>query len=332
MTVLRLKEIEKTYDSEFTLAPLELAIEEGEFFTLIGPSGCGKTTLLKVIAGLVTPDKGTIHHKGQDITEVVAERRHFAMMFQQPHLFPHMTVEQNVSFGLRMNKVPKTERTRRAKEALRQVGLESFAARYPSELSGGQQQRVSLARALVVEPELLLLDEPFSALDPQLKDEMQQLVKQLQKQLGITTVCVTHDQQEAFLLADRMAVMKEGKILQVGAPHTLYSHPDTRDVASFLGHTNVLAAQDAAALIPLTSLVRDNQLVIIPSEAIRLEETGTLGVIKHIQLQKDTALVTVALSKFEVVAKVWASRASNYKLGDQVFLNVEPNAIHLIPN
>lgn len=332
MTVLRLKEIEKTYDSEFTLAPLELAIEEGEFFTLIGPSGCGKTTLLKVIAGLVTPDKGTIHHKGQDITEVVAERRHFAMMFQQPHLFPHMTVEQNVSFGLRMNKVPKTERTRRAKEALRQVGLESFAARYPSELSGGQQQRVSLARALVVEPELLLLDEPFSALDPQLKDEMQQLVKQLQKQLGITTVCVTHDQQEAFLLADRMAVMKEGKILQVGAPHTLYSHPDTRDVASFLGHTNVLAAQDAAALIPLTSLVRDNQLVIIPSEAIRLEETGTLGVIKHIQLQKDTALVTVALSKFEVVAKIWASRASNYKLGDQVFLNVEPNAIHLITN
>lgn len=332
MTVLRLKEIEKTYDSEFTLAPLELVIEEGEFFTLIGPSGCGKTTLLKVIAGLVTPDKGTIHHKGQDITEVVAERRHFAMMFQQPHLFPHMTVEQNVSFGLRMNKVPKTERTRRAKEALRQVGLESFAARYPSELSGGQQQRVSLARALIVEPELLLLDEPFSALDPQLKDEMQQLVKQLQKQLGITTVCVTHDQQEAFLLADRMAVMKEGKILQVGAPHTLYSHPDTRDVASFLGHTNVLAAQDAAALIPLTSLVRDNQLVIIPSEAIRLEETGTLGVIKHIQLQKDTALVTVALSKFEVVAKVWASRASNYKLGDQVFLNVEPNAIHLIPN
>lgn len=332
MTVLHLEEVEKTYNSEFTLAPLELTIEEGEFFTLIGPSGCGKTTLLKVIAGLVTPDRGTLYHKGHDITEVLAEKRHFAMMFQQPHLFPHMTVEQNVSFGLRMKKVPKLERTRKAKEALRQVGLEAFLNRYPSELSGGQQQRVSLARALVVEPELLLLDEPFSALDPQLKEEMQQLVKQLQKQLRITTICVTHDQQEAFLLSDRMAVMKEGKILQVGAPHMLYSHPETREVARFLGHENVLTAQEAAALIPLIPTVRDNQLVIIPSEAIRFEEIGTRGVIRQIQLQKDTALVTVAVSELEVVAKVWASQASRYQLGDQVFLTFAPDAVHLIPN
>lgn len=332
MTILHLKEIEKTFGSEFTLAPLELAIEKGEFFTLIGPSGCGKTTLLKVIAGLVTPDSGTIHHKGHDITKVLAENRHFAMMFQQPHLFPHMTVEQNVSFGLRMQKVPKSERTRKAKEALRQVGLETFLNRYPSELSGGQQQRVSLARALVVEPELLLLDEPFSALDPQLKVEMQQLVKQLQKQLGITTICVTHDQQEAFVLSDRMAVMKEGKILQVGAPHTLYSQPITREVASFLGHENVFTAQEAVELIPLIPSVPDNQLVIIPAEAIRLEETGTLGVIRQIQLQKETALVTLAVSKLEVVAKVWASQASHYQQGDHVFLILAPDAIHLIPN
>ena len=330
--VLRLEEVEKTYDNEFTLAPLELDIQEGEFFTLIGPSGCGKTTLLKVIAGLVKPDRGTIYHKGHVITDVLAEKRHFAMMFQQPHLFPHMTVEQNVSFGLRMKKVPKSERTRKTKEALRQVGLETFFNRHPSELSGGQQQRVSLARALVVEPELLLLDEPFSALDPQLKEEMQQLVKQLQKQLGITTICVTHDQQEAFLLSDRMAVMKEGKILQVGAPHVLYSQPGSQEVARFLGHDNVFTAVEAAALIPRTPLIRDDQLVLIHAESIRLEETGASGVIQQIQLQKDTALVTVAVSELEVVAKVWASQASRYEVGDQVFLNVESEARHLIPN
>ncbi len=221
---------------------VSLTLRPGEFFTLLGPSGCGKTTTLRMIAGFETPTRGELLIQGQPMTHVPPHRRPVNMVFQNYALFPHLNVLQNVAFGLAVKRVPGPEREKRARAALELVRLPALAERRPSELSGGQQQRVALARALVNQPAVLLLDEPLGALDLLLRKEMQIQLKHLQTQVGITFVYVTHDQEEALAMSDRIAVMSEGRVLQVDEPAALYEHPATRFVASFVGETNFLSA------------------------------------------------------------------------------------------
>jgi spermidine/putrescine transport system ATP-binding protein len=221
---------------------IQLTIYDGEFFSLLGPSGCGKTTTLRMIAGLELPTSGAILLYGEDVSERPAYRRPVNTVFQRYALFPHMTVRDNVAFGLRMRQVAKEERGHRVEEVLKLVRLERQGDRKPGQLSGGQQQRVALARALVNNPEVLLLDEPLGALDLKLRQAMQEELKRIQREVGITFIYVTHDQEEALTMSDRIAVMNEGNVLQVDKPYDLYEEPKTRFVADFIGETNFLHA------------------------------------------------------------------------------------------
>ncbi|HLM14271.1 MAG TPA: ABC transporter ATP-binding protein, partial [Reyranella sp.] len=243
-----------------------LDIAAGEFFSLLGPSGCGKTTSLRMIAGFELPDSGRVHVAGRDITDLPVHKRDMGMVFQSYALFPHRTVAENVAFGLRMREVPKPDIERRVKAALAQVALTGLEERKPGQLSGGQQQRVALARALVVEPPVLLCDEPLGALDRKLRQQMQFELKELQKRLGVTLVFVTHDQEEALAMSDRIAVMNHGKVEQVGAPTEIYERPRTRFVADFIGEINILEETGRArALRP--------EKIRLVSEAARVSGT-----------------------------------------------------------
>jgi len=225
---------------------VSLAIAQGERLALLGPSGCGKTTTLNLIAGFLAPDAGTIRIAGRDVARVPAHRRNTGMVFQSYALFTHLTVTDNVTFGLRMRRVPKPDAARRTREALDLVRLAGLGDRYPRQLSGGQQQRVALARALVIRPEILLLDEPLSNLDAKLRQEMRMELVEILEQVGITTVFVTHDQEEALALSHRVVVMNEGRVEQVGTPSEVYEEPATAFVAKFLGEANVLPARVVA--------------------------------------------------------------------------------------
>jgi ABC-type Fe3+/spermidine/putrescine transport system ATPase subunit len=238
---IKLAEVTKTFDGKVVAVDaVTLDILAGEFFSLLGPSGCGKTTSLRMIAGFEMPDSGRIHVGGKDITDVPVHRRDMGMVFQSYALFPHRTVAENVAFGLRMRQVPKPDIAKRVAAALAQVELTGLEDRRPGQLSGGQQQRVALARALVVEPRVLLCDEPLGALDRKLRQQMQFELKELQRRLGVTLVFVTHDQEEALAMSDRIAVMNEGRVEQVGAPTEIYERPRTRFVADFIGEINLL--------------------------------------------------------------------------------------------
>ena len=237
---MKLQNIEKRYGEFVAVRDVSLQIAPGEFVTFLGASGSGKTTCLRMIAGFIKPDAGRVLIDEEDVTQVPPHRRNTGMVFQQYALFPHMTVAQNVSFGLRVRRLPRAEVTRRTNEALQLVRLEQFADRYPTQLSGGQKQRVALARAVVIGPRVLLLDEPLAALDLKLREELQGEIKRVQQTLGITTVFVTHDQGEALSMSDRVVVMRDGAILQVDTPARLYRHPNCRYVANFVGRTNLL--------------------------------------------------------------------------------------------
>lgn len=289
MNHLRILQMEKRYNQtkkiekdSFRLHPISLEIRPGEFFSLLGPSGCGKTTLLKLVAGLLEADSGELWFGESNLTKVPPEERKFAMVFQQSLLFPHMTIGDNVAFGLKMQKVAKTERLLKAKEMLTRVGLAGFDHRFPDELSGGQQQRVALARALVASPRLLLMDEPFSALDPSLREEMRELLSSIQKQFGVTVLFVTHDRQEAFDLSDRVGIMNDGRLLQVGTAKELYQQPGTTQIASFLGIKNIIrgivsgdrftSADDAFEFKVSETVKPGDSFVIIRSEALQLRQ------------------------------------------------------------
>ena len=235
-----LEQVRKAYGNIVAVRSVDLRVAPGEFVTLLGPSGCGKTTCLRLVAGFVEPDAGRILVGGQDIRNVPPYRRNIGMVFQSYALFPHKTVAANVSFGLAMRGVSRADTEAQTKEALRLVQLEALAERYPSELSGGQKQRVALARAVVIRPQVLLLDEPLGALDLKLREELQVEIKRVQSTLGITTLFVTHDQGEALGMSDRVAVMRDGEIVQIGAPHTLYERPNSEYVANFVGRTNLI--------------------------------------------------------------------------------------------
>lgn len=231
--------LSKKFGSITAVEPTSLTIPGGEFVTLLGPSGCGKTTLLRMIAGLEIPTMGRLYLQEEDITSVPANHRDTSIMFQDYALFPHKTVQGNIEFGLRVRGVSKEERTKRARQALDRVRLPDMASRYPSELSGGQKQRVALARCLVIEPSVLLLDEPLSALDANLREEMQVELKTIQRDLGITFIAVTHDQQEALSISDRIILMRDGAVEQDGRPHDVYNSPRSQFVAKFIGNSNI---------------------------------------------------------------------------------------------
>jgi len=255
MSHLVLNGLSKSYGGVTAVQSLDLAVERGEFVSLLGPSGCGKTTTLQMIAGFVAVDRGNILLDGNDLVSVAPNKRGLGIVFQSYALFPHMTVAQNIAFGLEMRGIDKAERETRTLEAMALVGLKGFADRYARRMSGGQQQRVALARALVIKPALLLLDEPLSNLDAKLREEMQSELRQIQRSIGTTTILVTHDQHEAMALSDRIVVMNHGRVEQVGAPDTVYGRPASAFVASFLGKTNVLrGTSDGHGKVTLGSL------------------------------------------------------------------------------
>ncbi|URI06564.1 ABC transporter ATP-binding protein [Aquincola tertiaricarbonis] len=265
MAFLTLSDVSKYYGATCAVQGMNLAIEQGEFVSLLGPSGCGKTTTLQMVAGFVPVSSGRITLAGRDITHAAANTRGLGIVFQSYALFPHMTVEANVGFGLEMRKLPAAERQRKVKQALELVHLSAHATRYPRELSGGQRQRVALARALVIEPPVLLLDEPLSNLDAQLREEMQYELRRIQRTLGTTTLMVTHDQDEALSISDRVVVMRGGCTEQIGHPHAVYERPQSRFIAGFVGKANLLrgtvrTAAAGAARVALDGLAFDLQV------------------------------------------------------------------------
>lgn len=259
---LALEGVSKSFGEVLAVDKVSFAVADGEFYSLLGPSGCGKTTTLRLVAGFEAADSGRIVLSGEDITLAPPNRRRVNTVFQHYALFPHMTVEANVAYGLKQKRPPKSEMASRLDDALRTVRLEPLRGRYPRELSGGQQQRVALARALINEPAVLLLDEPLAALDLKLRKAMQQELKKLQERVGITFLYVTHDQEEALTLSDRIAVMSGGRLLQEGTPSEIYERPRTRFVADFIGETNFFSGR----------VVDTNGLVIVEANAgIRLK-------------------------------------------------------------
>ena len=274
---LALSGIVRRFGNVTAVAGIDLAVQRGELVTILGPSGSGKTTLLKIIAGFELPDAGVVRLKGEDITFATPAKRGIGMVFQNYALFPHLTVERNVAFPLEMRGVPRAQISERVAAVLQLVGLAELAARLPRELSGGQQQRVALARSVVFDPGLLLLDEPFGALDRKLREQMQLEVKRLQRRLGLTALFVTHDQEEALVLSDRIAVMSEGRIEQLGTPEDIYAHPVNWFVADFVGESNLfrgrLAADEAGHPFALTGGVR----IRVPASSFAMgSEVGVL--------------------------------------------------------
>jgi len=242
MSLLELDRVAKHFGQTIAVDAFSLTVGKGEFVSFLGPSGCGKTTTLQMIAGFLDPSHGTIRLEGHDLLKITPARRGLGIVFQSYALFPHMTAAENVSFGLEMRRVARTEREERVRGALAMVGLKGYEDRHPRRMSGGQQQRVALARALVVRPSVLLLDEPLSNLDARLREDMQIELRQIQRDLGTTTILVTHDQIEAMSLSDRIVVMSKGRIEQIGTPQQVYERPASAFVAQFLGKTNEFRA------------------------------------------------------------------------------------------
>jgi len=259
---VKLDGIGKSYGEQWVVRDVNLHIRRGEFFTFLGPSGCGKTTLLRIIAGFVFPDAGTVYLDGQPVNHVPPWQRNVGLVFQNYALWPHMTVFANVAFGLRERKVARSEIERRVMETLRQVDLQGTENRRPSQLSGGQQQRVALARTLVIQPRLLLLDEPLSNLDAKLRIDMRIELLKLQRDLGLTTIYVTHDQEEALALSTHIAVMNSGRIEQEGAPRQIYEQPASESVAAFVGKSNLFSGRVLQAKGGFIEVRTDDNLII----------------------------------------------------------------------
>lgn len=265
MANVKLSELSKYYGKSLAVDNISVEIMEGEFFSLLGPSGCGKSTTLRMIAGFEETEIGSIEIDGVDVSSLLPEQRGIGFVFQNYAIFPHMHVYDNIAFGLRLRKLPASEINTRVRAALEQVGMSGFENRFQREMSGGQQQRVALARVLVTEPRILLLDEPLSALDKNLREEMKFWIKDLQVSLGITTIYVTHDQGEALTMSDRIAVMNEGRIVQVGTPEEIYEHPTNRFVTEFIGESNILRAKVSSISAAGCELNMDGHTVMAPA-------------------------------------------------------------------
>jgi ABC-type Fe3+/spermidine/putrescine transport system ATPase subunit len=320
---------------EPALSELSFSVEPGELVALLGPSGCGKTTALKVIAGLLSPTAGDVRIRGKSVLGVPPERRGTAMVFQKSLLFPHMTVEANVGFGLRMRGVPRGEARERVERALARVHMQGFAGRKPAALSGGQQQRVALARALVTEPDLLLLDEPLSALDANLREGMRRLIREVQREGGHTTVFVTHDQEEAVILADRIALVTGGRLRMYDRPEAFYERPATREIAEFFGATNFLQgrARNGSVETPLGALKLENPAppgevtLTIRPEAVRLESGENSFAAR---VRGETYLGTQVLYSLEasgVALKAALPPHTRLTVGEEVTARLPPESL-----
>ena len=287
---LELKEIKKSFtEGEAVLDNISLEISKGEFITLLGSSGCGKTTTLRIIAGLEQPDAGSVWLDGREVTGLEPNQRDVNTVFQNYALFPHMNVAENIGYGLKLKKVPKSEIRKKVSQMLELVQLEGYERRKPSELSGGQKQRVAIARALVNNPKVLLLDEPLGALDLQLRRAMQIELKHLQKKLGITFIYITHDQEEAINMSDRIAVMRDGRIEQIGTPDEIYNHPKTSYVATFVGNANILHGV-AESIQGQNAIVKiGNDKVIVKLEASQ-QDTKDTGAKQHLTAGENVTL------------------------------------------
>ena len=278
-SILQLRQIRKSFDNTEVLKGIDLEVAQGEFITLLGASGCGKTTTLRIIAGLELPDAGQVILEGQDITNREPNKRDVNTVFQNYALFPHMNVSDNVGYGLKIRKVPKAEIERKVEQALRLVQLEEYGKRMPDQLSGGQKQRIAIARAVINEPKVLLLDEPLGALDLKLRRQMQLELKRLQKQLGITFIYITHDQEEAINMSDRIGVMHEGILEQLGTPNEVYYQPQTSYVADFVGNANILHKNGETFAIRSENILMNGEAVCT-QEAVVVEKSFAGGQLR----------------------------------------------------
>jgi putative spermidine/putrescine transport system ATP-binding protein len=336
MPHVELRELRRSFGAVAALGGIDLSLETGEFVSLLGPSGCGKTTALRIVAGFDRPDSGQVLIDGKDVTRVPPNRRDMGMVFQAYSLFPNMTAAQNVEYGLRIRKRSRADRRARVAELLELVGLEQAGKRYPYQLSGGMQQRVALARALAIEPRALLLDEPLSALDAKVRVQLREEIRRIQLRLGITTIYVTHDQEEALSISDRVAVLQKGQIEQIGAPAEIYGSPSTPFVAEFVGTMNRLEATvadpqagevDYGGVRLAVDAVRgrsagERVLVLVRPETVELESASDGAplageVISHTFLGPVTRL-KVTFGEGEMTADVSASRADSYPVGMRV--------------
>lgn len=278
-SILQLRQIRKSFDNTEVLKGIDLEVAQGEFITLLGASGCGKTTTLRIIAGLELPDAGQVILEGQDITNREPNKRDVNTVFQNYALFPHMNVSDNVGYGLKIRKVPKAEIERKVEQALRLVQLEEYGKRMPDQLSGGQKQRIAIARAVINEPKVLLLDEPLGALDLKLRRQMQLELKRLQKQLGITFIYITHDQEEAINMSDHIGVMHEGILEQLGTPNEVYYQPQTSYVADFVGNANILHKNGETFAIRSENILMNGEAVCT-QEAVVVEKSFAGGQLR----------------------------------------------------
>jgi iron(III) transport system ATP-binding protein len=347
----------KRFGDVAAVAGLDLAVRPGELVALLGPSGCGKTTTLRLVAGFMAPDAGEIRVGDRVLSSpgavIPPERRRMAMIFQSYALWPHMTVAQNVAYGLRFAKGPRAERSGRVDEMLRAVQLAGYGARYPGELSGGQQQRVAVARALVVEPEILLLDEPLSNLDASLREEMRFEIRRLHERFEITTLYVTHDQAEAMVISDRAAVIRQGRVVQIGAPQDLFERPRTRFVAEFIGKTNLIdAVADGVGSVargplrlrvaadrltpgtPAVVSIRPHQIALGPRGGAGTPPPGAntlAGTVLRASYLGETVDYQIAVEESDVVLRVTGPTPARAHAGDPVAVTVPAEACVLLP-
>ncbi|MET3925831.1 ABC transporter ATP-binding protein [Devosia sp. 2618] len=351
---VRIQGLDKRFDAQHALRHLDLDIGRGELVSLLGPSGCGKTTTLRLIAGFETPTAGSVTIGGRNILSEQAHRRGMGVVFQNYALFPHLSAADNVAFGLRLARRHRTEIAARVDELLTLVGLPHARDKFPDQMSGGQQQRVAIARALAINPQMLLLDEPLSALDAVIRLELRNAIRDIQQRLGVTTLFVTHDQEEALAISDRVVVMRDGRIEQVGIPEDIYARPATRFVAGFIGRGNIfegrvadpangqidLGAFDATVSpsllagavtgAPLALVVRPDAVSVGPntsqpgSNAVSGTVAGSTfqGGSRHLEIQTDTGLC--------LAANVPAAHGASWKIGDRVCASFAPEACHVI--
>jgi iron(III) transport system ATP-binding protein len=344
---VRFEDVTKTFGAVVALKPLSLEIAPGTLVTLLGPSGCGKTTTLRLIAGLESASAGRILIGGQDVTHLSATYRKVSMVFQSYALFPHMSVLENVGYGLSIKGLPKAEVRARAEAGLETVGLKGFGARLPSELSGGQQQRVAVARAIVLEPEVLLLDEPLSNLDAKLRRHVREEIRQIQQRLGLTAVYVTHDQEEAMAVSDRIIVMKNAEIAQAGTPHDLYDRPANAFIADFIGDANLIdveitqsgtpteiALLDRRLRLPLQSAATGPAKLVLRPHHIRLGHAArpdTLPAeVTYAAWLGNSVQYTLATAAGPLFA-IGAPQPTPFRQGDSVHLGFSMEDVRLVP-
>ena len=321
-SILQLRQIRKSFDNTEVLKGIDLEVAQGEFITLLGASGCGKTTTLRIIAGLELPDAGQVILEGQDITNREPNKRDVNTVFQNYALFPHMNVSDNVGYGLKIRKVPKAEIERKVEQALRLVQLEEYGKRMPDQLSGGQKQRIAIARAVINEPKVLLLDEPLGALDLKLRRQMQLELKRLQKRLGITFIYITHDQEEAINMSDRIGVMHEGVLEQLGTPNEVYYQPKTSYVADFVGNANILHKNGETFAIRSENILMNGEAVCT-QEAVVVEKSFAGGQLRILFRLPDGQTLTASRYGID----------NDLQPGQQVRIGwEEPHAVKVIDN